>query len=47
MIPKVQLPLADVRDVSEAHVKALTLPNVSGTVHIYFEREMPIFKQDC
>lgn len=30
MIPKIQFPLSDVRDVAEAHIKALNLPNVAG-----------------
>ena len=30
MVVKVNLPLIDVRDVAEAHVKALTLPEAAG-----------------
>lgn len=31
MLPKVVLPIVDVRDVAKCHVIALTAPNVSGT----------------
>ena len=30
MLPKLQLPISDVRDVAAAHIKCLTLPGVPG-----------------
>lgn len=34
MLPKIQLPLCDVRDAAEAHIKCLSLPNVAGNRYI-------------
>ena len=34
MLPKIQLPLCDVRDLAEAYMKTLTLPNVAGMLQI-------------
>ncbi|XP_072034989.1 uncharacterized protein [Amphiura filiformis] len=34
MVIKVNLPMIDVRDVAEAHVKALTLPEAAGNRHL-------------
>ena len=30
-LPKINLPLVDVRDVAAAHVRAMTLPEAAGT----------------
>ena len=31
MLPRINFPMVDVRDVAEAHVRAMTLPEAAGT----------------
>jgi hypothetical protein len=35
MLPKLQLPICDVRDAATAHIKSLTLPDTPGMLLVY------------
>ena len=40
MLPRVQIPICDVRDVAAAHIKAMTVPEAAGHRHIAFTCSM-------